>query len=110
MPYMNQYFTSVGVELGGAGPVLKGAGDEPGRDRSRWHTRRHLRRCRLAATLQSGATPEPSTAVSVIPSAGWRDTPHKATLADNMYGRSVGRMQPLFSEGDLVELLKLLSV
>ncbi|WP_414707491.1 SNF2-related protein [Rhodoferax sp. UBA5149] len=34
----------------------------------------------------------------------------KAALADSMYSGSVGRKQPLFSEGDLAELLKPLSV
>ena len=34
----------------------------------------------------------------------------KAALAESMYRRSVGRKQPLFSESDLVELLKPLSV
>jgi hypothetical protein len=34
----------------------------------------------------------------------------KAALADSMYSESSGRKQPLFTEGDLAELLKPLSV
>jgi len=34
----------------------------------------------------------------------------KAALADSMYSAAVGRKQPLFSERDLVELRKSLSV
>ena len=34
----------------------------------------------------------------------------KAALADSMYSGAVGRRQPLFSESDLAELLKPLSV
>jgi superfamily II DNA or RNA helicase len=34
----------------------------------------------------------------------------KATLADSMYSGSTGRKQPLFTEGDLAELLKPLSI
>ena len=34
----------------------------------------------------------------------------KAALAENKYSESVGRKQPLFSESDLAELLKPLSV
>jgi SNF2 family DNA or RNA helicase len=34
----------------------------------------------------------------------------KALLAESMYSGSVGRKQPLFTEGDLAELLKPLSV
>jgi SNF2 family DNA or RNA helicase len=34
----------------------------------------------------------------------------KAALADSVYSGSVGRKEPLFSENDLAELLKPLSV
>jgi hypothetical protein len=34
----------------------------------------------------------------------------KAALAESMYSGSVGRKQPLFSENDLAELLKPLTV
>ncbi len=34
----------------------------------------------------------------------------KAALAESMYSGAVGRKQPLFTEGDLAELLKPLSV
>jgi hypothetical protein len=33
----------------------------------------------------------------------------KAALADSMYSAATGRKQPLFTEGDLAELLKPLS-